>query len=614
MRNSTRLATAIRGITLASIAAAAPSALALDLNVSGFVRQEMAYKLTDDENPFNQQGNVYNGKPTPNYVFNNILGIPVDVTRPDYSESNDWNLMATRGELDVKATFTENLTGSMKLRAYYDPGIYNDLGDVNQFEANFRGDCGSRLEVCGDDFMIDLPSFHLDYSDGPFWVRVGNQQIAWGESIFFRVLDVPNGLDLRRHSFLDWASEEYADERVPSLGVRGSYRFQNEWELEAFAQEFNPTIYAAENSPYNTIGTQFVRQEADAFDEVDDEWNFGMRLRGQIGELGLQFMAVSRRNPDGAFRWTTSKVNPFTKAGIPDPEAIPGSGITTGQLLSQTPFEPFTGQGIYTAREWFEYAGFTRLDGANLQQLLDDFPAAAGVAQPVKDAFGLGAIDDYASASTLLDTFFSQALGGLGDLRGHIERKYPREEIYGIGMNYMFYAEPDSFFDQLIVRFEATYTPDKEFTDLALAQEFAVHDEWATSLVFEKYQRFSENFPATYMVLQWLHKSESDMFGRLVDGYGGDESTSPPPGRDGKGFDAIAFALQQPSPTLMWRFDLAVLYDPEGGYLIQPGVRWKPSSAWTVETYANFLDGDNDDQMGTFSWGDELGMRIGYQF
>ena len=236
------------------------------------------------------------------------------------------------------------------------------------------------------------------------------------------------------------------------------------------------------------------------------------------------------------------------------------------------------------------------------------------MAQPVKDAFGLGAIDDYASASTLLDTFFSQALGGLGDLRGHIERKYAREEVYGIGMNYMFYAEPDSFLDQLIVRFEATYTPDKEFTDLALAQEFAVHDEWATSLVFEKYQRFSENFPATYMVLQWLHKTESDMFGRLVGGYGGDASTSPPAGRDGKGFDAIAFALQQPSPTLMWRFDLAVLYDPEGGYLIQPGVRWKPSNAWTVETYANFLDGDNDDQMGTFSWGDELGMRIGYQF
>ena len=179
-------------------------------------------------------------------------------------------------------------------------------------------------------------------------------------------------------------------------------------------------------------------------------------------------------------------------------------------------------------------------------------------------------------------------------------------------MNYMFYAEPDSFLDQLIVRFEATYTPDKEFTDLALAQEFAVHDEWATSLIFEKYQRFSENFPATYMVLQWMHKTESDLAGRLVGGYGADDLNSPPDGRDD--FDAFAFAFQQPSPTLMWRFDFAMLYDPEGGVLVQPGVRWKPSKSWTVEMYANFIDGDNEDTMGTFAWGDELGMRLGYQF
>jgi hypothetical protein len=616
MRTHNTLAIAIRTATLWAVAgvAVAPAALAVDFNVSGFIRQEMAYKLSDDENPFNQQGNIYNGVPTPNYVFNNVLGIPVDVTRPDYSESNDWNLMATRGELDIAATFNEHFTGAMKVRAFYDNTVYNDLGDVNLFEANFRGDCGTRLEVCGEDYMIDLPSFYLDYTDGPFWLRLGNQQIAWGESIFFRVLDVPNGLDLRRHSFLDWASEEYADERVPALGVRGSFRFANEWELEAFAQEFNPTIYGNENTPYNVIGAQFVRQEEAGFDEVDDEWNFGMRLRGQIGELGVQAIAVSRLNPEGTFSWTTSKVNPFVEAGIgaADPEAIPGTGITVGQLLSQTPFQPFTGYGVYTAREWFEYAGFTRLDGASLQQLLNDFPVAAALSQPVKDAFGLGRIRDYTSASILLDTFFSQALGGLGDLRGHIDRDFDREQIYGIGLNYMFYAEPDSLLDQLIVRFEATYTPDREFTDRALALEPTETDEWATSLIFEKYQRFSENFPATYMVLQWLHKSESDLFGRLVSGYGGDAFTSPPDGRDE--FDAVAFAFQQPSPTLMWRFDFAVLYDTEGGYLVQPGVRFKPSKSWTVEAYANFIDGDNEDAMGTFEWGDELGLRLGYQF
>ena len=61
-----------------------------------------------------------------------------------------------------------------------------------------------------------------------------------------------------------------------------------------------------------------MHQEA-TFDDVDDEVNFGARLRGQIGELGLQFTYTDRMNPDGAFRWTESGNNVFDRAGIPDP-------------------------------------------------------------------------------------------------------------------------------------------------------------------------------------------------------------------------------------------------------------------------------------------------------
>ena len=113
------------------------------------------------------------------------------------------------------------------------------------------------------------------------------------------------------------------------------------------------------------------------------------------------------------------------------------------------------------------------------------------------------------------------------------------------------------------------------------------------------------------MVLQWLHKSESDMFGRHLSGYNSTVTTRPTGRAD---FDAVAFALQQPSKTLMWRFDLAILYDVKGGHYIQPGVRYKPNGSWTVEGYANFLDGNRDDVMGGLDWSDEIGMRIGYQF
>jgi hypothetical protein len=607
--------TVTQGLGAIAFMVSAQATVAADWDFSGFIRQEGAYKISSGgrENYFNQQGNIYNGKPIVN-VVNAIVGIdPPEITRPaDFEEDNDWNLMATRAEFDIDAKFSNNLKMFIKVRGYYMHDVYDDFGDPNHFEVGFRGDCATRLEICGDDYMVDLPSFYFDYSKGGFWLRAGNQQIAWGESLFFRVLDTPNGLDLRRHSVLDWAAEEFSDKRVPAPGLRASYQFKNQWELEGFAQEFQPTIYANENTPYNVIASQFVVQQEAGFNDVDDQWNFGARLRGQIGELGLQFTATSRRNPDGVFRWTKSKINPFNAAGIPDVEL--GGGVTLGGLLAETPFQPFTGQGVYSAKEWFNYSGRARLNGANLQQLLDDFPVAQLLSDPVIDAFGLGKIDNYDDATILLDAFFSAPAGGLGDLRGHIDRRYKREEIYGFGMNYMFFGEPDTLIDQLMVRFEATYTPDKVFTDPSLAHDYLEDDEWVTSLVFEKYQRFSESFPATFMVLQWMHKSESDLFGRHLDGYGANTDKSPPGGRDG--FDALSFAFQQPFPNLIWRADFAILWDPKGGYLIQPGLRWKPSEAWAVELFANFMGGDSDNKntLSTLDWADEVAFRLTYQF
>ena len=75
--------------------------------------------------------------------------------------------------------------------------------------------------------------------------------------LFFRVFDVANGLDTRRHFFLDVASEEYADERVASPAVRVSYTFNNGVEIDAFVQMFSPTLLPGLNTPYNLVTSGF---------------------------------------------------------------------------------------------------------------------------------------------------------------------------------------------------------------------------------------------------------------------------------------------------------------------------------------------------------------------
>lgn len=578
-----------------------PTVYAADVSVSGFIRQELAYKTSNDENIFNQGGNLYNGRP----VTSSFSGL--EVTRAGDRSDNEWSLLLTRAELDFEFTLSNNWNAFVKVRGIFDSKIYDDYSGTNMFEVPLHGDCGSAMEICGDDYMVDLPSAYLDYNNGPLWLRIGNQQIAWGEALFFRVADVANGLDLRRHSFLDWASEEYADERVASPGIRGSYRIDETWELEAFAQQFSPSIYGNENTPYNVIFSSFVIQQEEGFDKVDDNWNAGLRLRGQLGDLGLQFFAVSRRNPDGVFRWTESNINPF--AGDAELDGL-------GQLLSQTPFE-LDAQGVWTAEEWYTYAAAARLDGVTaLDSTIREFSASQALGaflvtgDPSGTCGALG-LDERGCAAFELDFFFDSSGSGFGPLRGHLAREYPYENIFGWGFNYVNFADPDSFLDQLVTRFEMSYTPNKKFTRPDLSRELIEEDEFSASIVFEKYHRFSQNFPATFMVFEYMFKSESDMFGRHTSGFDNDGI---PKGEDN--FQAIAFAFQQPSPSLLWRFDMSLLYDLNGGLFLQPGVRYKPSSAITIEAYANIFesDGNNDDIIETIEWTDEIGIRLGFQF
>jgi len=64
------------------------------------------------------------------------------------------------------------------------------------------------------------------------------------------------------------------------------------------------------------------------------------------------------------------------------------------------------------------------------------------------------------------------------------------------------------------------------------------------------------------------------------------------------------------------RTDFAVLWDPEGGYLIQPGLRYKPNKSVSAEFFANFVGGgdDNMDAMSTFDYVEEVAFRLTYQF
>ena len=638
------------------------SAYAFDIKVAGFIRQEVAYNIGSKNNPW-QRGSpdIYtggvgalpstaSGHPGAELFWDcfttgtcaDIPGndLPTGFIKPDLDKDNDWNLNATRAEVDFKMRFTQNLTAFVKVRGYFQhdvqdeytvPSQFPDGGDDNHFKVENHGQCASALEICDDNFMIDLPSAYFDYQNGPFWLRVGQQQIAWGEAIFFRVLDVPNGLDLRRHSFLDLASEEYADERIGAPAIRVSYNMGNNWEIEAFAQMFQPTVHPRVGTSYAFINSPYVIRNDIGFDNYDDYINGGLRLKGQVGNFDLQFIAVARHNPDPVFKWGVSNQTFY--------DAVPGlAGFSTQPFKINSnrvvgdPFSPSIGgkegpfNGTTNSSDWMVGAALSGLDGVEtLNVLARDFPFVGGfftaafatppfpgapVVMPNADPANGIWVTNADEARVAIDTFLSL----LGDVGADFIPSYPSENVFGFGATYIFYDEPDSWLDQLIVRFEATYTPDRSWTNNG-AQKQIEEDEYIWVFGLEKYHRLSQKFPATYFSFQWMHKSESDFVGHHLSTLGGNAIRGPSGAEEDGGWDAIAIGITQPSPTLKWRFGFSFLYDFNQSWLAQPSVTYKPSGDWTIDLFATVMDSsDYAAALTPIDWTDELTLRLSYQF
>jgi len=649
----------------------------MDVSFGGFIRPEAAIKTSDKENSNNERGNPYNSiavarqayvPPNSGNALFSALGLPIttptpltwtslavpnvplvatgsDVgTRPIESSNNVFNLHTLRAEGELGVKLTNDLKFIARARALGDFGHYSDFrapsaceptingcidggnpalygGAPNYFQYQVEGSKHPNpLEWAGPNYLVYFPTMILDYNHGPLNVRIGNQSIAWGQAIFFRVFDVVDGLDLRRHSILDYAQEEYSDKRVPSPAIRIGYQINDDILADGYVQKFQPTVYGNPNTQYNIIPAQFTVH--DRYDDYADKLSYGLRFKGNFGQWGLQAMAVRRYNPDGVFRWTQSNVNkglPTTalNGGLnPLGIAVNASNIAnnggSGKALAGTPFEASPG-GVYSANEWFHYAGMVRLDGIQgLNAAVNDFSASTRQVFASKWPAYQQAVDE-------LNTFF---VASGGDLRGHIERQYFQETVLGLGASYVTEGEPGSILDQLIINVEGSYTPDRVFTSTTLGKDFLHQNDWVGALVLEKYYRFSEAFPATYFVFQYMHRTRDDLFGRSLRGYGGTDTYDPNATTGDHGLtnaNYIVFAFQQPFPQDIYRVGFAALGDPHGGVLVQPGLQYKPSGHWAFDgfyTYINdHLGGNpNNNLMGGLGFANEVTVRVTYQF
>ena len=477
-----------------------------------------------------------------------------DPARAAYDDIN-FNTFNTRAEVDVQAKISEEFAAYMKVRAYYDgTSKFTDGKIGDNYNTPFWGSRGQITEWNSPSSIIDIPALYLDWNHGPLWLRAGNQVIAWGEAYFFRTMDVANGLDLRRHLTLGPGAEEYQDQRVASPGLRLSYTFQNGWEVDSFVQMFSPTILPGQNTAYNLVSQNGARLDDSAgFDDAKGSLNFGARLNMPLTESFTGILAyVNRRNPDGVVRNVDA---PTYWAGSPNSgclnnyndtlnvlangvggalfgglgfgggsvasvqTALAANGIAAFPTLNTAARNQENGCGSTfapdpygtTSQKYWSTIQSARLDNGNyIDHVINDFPAAKWA---VRDIFGFGTEQNFAETYRTLEGFRSS----FGPFIQWVGREFKRENLFMVGGNYVVTTDdPNSVFDQLIIRGEVSVTPDKKLTN-DLTFDYTEVDDVVSALIFEKYHRFSDAFPATYMVAQWMHRTSTDLFGRDLD-------------------------------------------------------------------------------------------------
>jgi hypothetical protein len=192
----------------------------------------------------------------------------------DQFKKYDVDLMRTSLQVEGSYTITPEFRFYGRWRGSYD-GTFDlknsqtfpkDVVDQNQLENEFR-------------------ELYVDIRKGPLFLRLGKQQIVWGESDGLRLADIINPLDLRAHYLL----ESWEDIRIGLPAIRSIYTVNPKLDLELVwvPVSFEPTKWAGHGMYWEIpgLGTGGVPEQT--VDRSLRNGSVGGKVRSIIGS-GLE--------------------------------------------------------------------------------------------------------------------------------------------------------------------------------------------------------------------------------------------------------------------------------------------------------------------------------------
>jgi hypothetical protein len=235
-------------------------------------------------------------------------------------EKPDLKLFHTSVQLKPQYTFTDKFSVFARLFAANEQAEWdNHVDDFNAFPKSYPGD----WTQSDDNWMIGVKELYADFDTEYLWLRLGKQQVSWGQSDGLRLLDIVNPLDLSWHGInLHEPYLEAFDNLRESLWmaratVRLPYNSENFKDLQLeglwLPGRFVGTTLPAYGSPYNVVPAFFVQDE-----ERPNGQEFGVRFMGVFKRLEFSLNYFNHYEDDGL----TTHVGPLWVDGA-DPNGPP---------------------------------------------------------------------------------------------------------------------------------------------------------------------------------------------------------------------------------------------------------------------------------------------------
>lgn len=305
------------------------------LNITGFVRGNVAYSLTHS-NPSNKalQALGYDADDDQDLNLARMLLVTDFDYKPRALQGGMFDSVRFFARTRINHDATQDLSGG--------------LSDYNAHPLEYRND-DTLMRVGDDQTAFEIWELFADFRKNNTWVRLGRQNIVWGEADAIRLLDVVNALDSTQQFFAG-EGELFDHRRIPVWAARMTYEFSslpgNSIDAFVIPGDFIPSPTNAIGSPTRVIpiadapGFTVPFPDPDNFcfvapcpvpgllitDETDDrrgDWEGGIRWLGEIGGVQYTLNYISKIDQDGL-----TIFNPGPLFGL-----FPGSNPGAGDIL-----------------------------------------------------------------------------------------------------------------------------------------------------------------------------------------------------------------------------------------------------------------------------------------